>query len=907
MEGLQSGKRQSGLVVYCLASAVGVSDARGSAMNFRLTFLLVAVATSLSTAAEFSACYCDKNLLPQPTKLVPGRKYARDRLIDIQHLKLDVTPDFKMRTIQATATLTLKPIARPLPKLELDAVDLSIEKVECKGATIADRDVSAEKLALTFAQPVAADAEVTVTITYSAQPERGLYFRTPEMGFKSGDTQMWSQGEAELHRFWFPSYDYPNERFTSEVICHAPGDMQVISNGKLLSKEKDAAGLMAWHWLQDKPHVNYLVALAAGYFHREEDKAGELPLAVFVPPSEAAQAKNALLDTKQIIEFYNQETGVPFAWDKYFQVYCLDFLAGGMENTSCTFLASGLLYSNETEQLKSLRWLDAHETAHQWFGDLVTCRDWSHLWLNEGFASYYTILYEEHKMGRDSMLYSLWEEAQQVFKANDDRPTVWRDYEDPMQQFDSRVYPRGAWILHMLRSQLGPDLYRKGIKTYLERHRNQVVGTDDLQDVMSEVSGLSLDAFFDQWLYHGAFPELRIDYSWDAAAKQVKLTVKQTQKVSDKVLLFRLPLPVRFTISGETKPLDFTVNLTKSVEDFYFSLPKQPDLVRIDPDYTVLAKTDFSPPPEMLKRQLQSDVIGRMLAVQNLGGKKDAETVKQLAVVLNGDAFHSVRSEAAQAMKRIATPEARVALIGGLKQDDARVRKEVVDALAAFQEPDAWSALAKQADTEKNPEIRAAIVRTWGTRPGDADMSARLRKELASKTYNNVVALAAIDALRAQDDASAVPAVLERLSAAPLDFRTRDFGSALDSLAFLAREQKDREAARMFIAGFLSSPREELRKAAAKSLGTLRDPKSIALLRPLTEVERPFNDPVREAAEKSIQNLEALLAGPQELKNVWDQMQSLKRKTEDLQKELETVKKKTAPQGGEFKATKPSK
>ena len=192
---------------------------------------------------------------------------------------------------------------------------------------------------------MAPGAEAGVTITYHAQPERGLYFRTPEMGYKPGDTQVWSQGEAELHRYWFPGYDYPNERFTSEVICHVPEGMEVISNGTLVSQAKGADGLVAWHWMQDKPHVNYLVALAAGYFHKIEDKAGELPLAVFVPPSEKEQAANAFRDTKTIIDFYQRETGVPFPWDKYYQVYCLDFLAGGMENTSCTFRRAGLLFS----------------------------------------------------------------------------------------------------------------------------------------------------------------------------------------------------------------------------------------------------------------------------------------------------------------------------------------------------------------------------------------------------------------------------------------------------------------------------------------------------------------------------------------------------------------------------------
>jgi limonene-1,2-epoxide hydrolase len=256
-------------------------------------------------------------------------------------------------------------------------------------------------------------------------------------------------------------------------------------------------------------------------------------------------------------------------------------IAGGMENTSCTFEASDMLFDTSVENLRSLRWLDAHETAHQWFGDLVTCRDWSHLWLNEGFASYYTVLYEQEKLGLEAMKFSLWEEAESVFGANDTRPTVWRDYQDPMQQFDTRVYPKGAWILHMLRSQLGADLYRKAIRTYLVRHRNGIVGTDDLHDVIEEVSGLSFDQFFDQWLYHGGFPELKIDYAWDAATKQAKISVRQTQKVTEQVRLFRVPLPVAFTVKGQKEPLRFTMDVHEAAGDFYFALPAQPTLDQI--------------------------------------------------------------------------------------------------------------------------------------------------------------------------------------------------------------------------------------------------------------------------------------------------------------------------------------
>jgi aminopeptidase N len=856
----------------------------------RPLFALLAV-VSLASADSFDCRHCDKHLLPQPLKLVAGRKYARDRRVDILHVKLDVTPDFAKRTVAGTTTLRFKPIALPLTKLELDAIDLSIAEVKAEGAKVAEHEVTNDKLIVSFASPVAPDSEVTLTVRHSAQPEHGLYFRTPEMGYKAGDTQVWSQGEAEEHRFWFPSYDYPNERFTSEVICHVPKGMTVVSNGTLQSEKPGKDGLVAFHWLQDKPHVNYLIAMAAGYFHKLEDKAGKLPLAMLVPPSHEKQAANAFADTRKIIDFYQKEIGVPFAWDKYWQVYCLDFIAGGMENTSCTFEAAGMLFNSDTEQLRTLHELDAHETAHQWFGDLVTCRDWAHLWLNEGFASYYTILYEEQKSGSDAMKLALWREAEDVFQSNDSRPIVWRDYADPMQQFDSRAYPKGAWVLHMLRSQLGADLYRKCIKAYLERHRSGIVSTDDLQDVVEEVSGLSFDQFFDQWLHHGGVPEFKIDYSWDSASKLAKITVRQTQKLSEQVRLFRVPLPVGFQVAGKKELLRFTMDVSQESEDFHFALPAQPELVRIDPDYTVLAKISFTPPGPMLDKQLESDVIGRLVAVRTLNERHLAK----LGKILREDGSYAVRAEAAKVLAKLATPEARAALIAGSgNQPHARARRAVVQALASLNVPESREALWKMAQTEKNPLILATILESWSARPGEPAINEALKKHLAASSYQSILELAAMKALRAQDDESAAPAILARLQQ-PHDLRGRDIGDAFDSLAFLTRRptNPNRDTVRDFLSEKLSDPRRDWRVAAAKALGTLRDPKALGLLDLMLAISTGDRiDPVREAAAKSAQTIRASLDSPADLKNLWDRVQQLQKKSEDQEKKIEELQKK---------------
>ncbi|HEY3913494.1 MAG TPA: M1 family metallopeptidase, partial [Verrucomicrobiae bacterium] len=309
------------------------------------------------------------------------RQYAPDRDAEIHHLALDVTPDFRRRTISAEAILTFQPIAKPLEELELDAVDLNVGSV-VSTEKIQAYDVTADHLIITFASPIPADKEASVTIRYTAQPEKGLYFRTPEMGYSAGDEHLFTQGEATDERYWYPSHDSPNEKFTTEITCRVPSGMTALSNGRLVS-QTDEGGLAVFHWAQEQPQANYLVSLVAGYFKRVEDHYKNVPLAFYTPPSDIAEAPNSFRDTADIMGFYEQEIGVPYPWVKYYQVVVQDFMAGGMENTSITTLTENTLFTSATENVRSSQGLVAHEMAHQWFGDLVTCKDWSHIWLNE--------------------------------------------------------------------------------------------------------------------------------------------------------------------------------------------------------------------------------------------------------------------------------------------------------------------------------------------------------------------------------------------------------------------------------------------------------------------------------------------------------------------------------------------
>jgi aminopeptidase N len=825
-----------------------------------------------------------------PTDSSDQRKYAPDREIDILNLALDITPDFTRRTISGKATLSFQPIAKPLSELRLDAVELDIQSVTATEA-LAGFQVTDKKLLLTFANPVAPGKQVTATVTYSAQPTRGLYFRTPEMGYKPGDTHLFTQGEASEARHWCPSFDSPNEKFTSEVTCRVPEGMTVLSNGRLVSDEKDpGTGLRVVHWKQDKPHTSYLISLLAGYFKSVEDRYRDIPLAFYTPASDIGEAASSFRDTKDAMAFFEKEIGVPYPWAKYYQVCVNDFVAGGMENTSITTLTDRTLFRDETENIRSSEGLVAHELAHQWFGDLVTCKDWSHVWLNEGFATYYAHLYDGHKNGRDSMLYGLYQSARGITERTDDaRPIVYRKYDDPNEQFSYLAYSKGGWVLHMLRSQLGEDLYRRCIRTYLERHQFSTVVTEDLNAVIEELSGRSYDRFFDQWVYHMHHPELEVNYSWDERAKLAKLAISQVQKVSDDVLLFQFPLTVRFKSAAESQDRQITVK-DKS-EDFYFALPEAPKEVRIDPEYTMLARIKFTVPEPMLNEQLtdKSDVIGRLLAVEQLAAKKDRATVDKLQRRLKEDPFYGVRLEAAHALRGIHTDEAFAALKDCLSQPDARVRRSVVSTVTGFYSTSACELALQRVEKEKNPDIKATAIRALGAydQPSVHDV---LLHYVKSESYRNSLADAAVGAMRAQGDPAYIEPLQMALQEREQQFTTGGFARGLDALAYLARNEEKKDAVRELLLGFTNSQKKQVRLAALNALGTLGDPKAIAPLETFAGARK--DSPERDAADKAIAALRVAKKPSDEWRDLRTEVLDLKKENRELKKQLDELKKK---------------
>ncbi len=782
-----------------------------------------------------------------------GPRYAPDRVVDVLHIRLDVTPDFEHRTVSGTTTIRFRPIARRVKQIVLDAVDLEIRDIR-SDATIADYTNTGSQLIIVFDSAIAPNQESWVEIDHAAEPVRGLYFRTPAMGYPKTDTHVWTQGEAHEARFWFPCFDYPNERSSTEVICHVPQEMTVLSNGRCLGEQAEAEGRKRVHWLQEKPHVNYLICLVAGHFHKLEKQHREIPLGFYTQPSLAHCAENSFRDTADIMAFYEEEIGVPFPWDKYDQVTILDFVAGGMENTTLTTLTANTLFTDETENLRSTRGLDAHEMAHQWFGDLVTCKDWSHLWLNEGFATYYASLYEGHQFGQDALLYDLYRHAQSILpRGQDKRPIVYRNYKNAGEQFDYRAYPKGAWVLHMLRSQLTPELFRRCVQEYLERHALQAVVTDDLRQVLEEQSGRPWDRFFDQWVYHAGHPALKIRYEWQADRKMAKVSIQQTQPIDSDFPLFRLPTHLRFYVNDQV--IDQEIVIERRQQDFYCALPGQPNVVRFDPEYTTLAQVDFEKPEAMLLAQLQhpEDMIGRLLATESLARRSNQRTVAALEQALQQDPFYGVRRAASSALQKIHTKEAFDALAASLDQSDARVRLQVVEDLARFYRPETPSILDDLLSTEKNPAIQSAAIRGFGQFHGEV-AHRRIAQYLFSDSFRNELAAAAIDAIRQQRAPRYRKPLRQALQQRASVFTARGLSAGLRTLALISRPHRDRIAVRGLLLSYLNHPREALRIGAIRALGELRDPAARANLEALAVKDGPASR-VSSAARAALEKL----------------------------------------------------
>ncbi len=350
----------------------------------------------------------------QPVFPVRDDGEARSRTYDVLHYRIEVSFDEPNRKVLGRVTTSLVPFLQEFTSIAFDAEQMQIQKVTM-GKKELRFEVEPKTLVIHLDRAYSLLDTLTVSVEYSCTPKRGLYFVQPDSAYPEKPWQIWTQGEDMDNHFWFPCYDFPNDRATSEMLITVKSNYVAVSNGGLVGiREDKKGGTKTFHWRVSKPHVSYLIMLAAGNYALLKDRAGSLPLEYYVYPAQMEDAQICFSKTADMITFFNEKIGFPYAWEKYAQILCRDFVVGGMENTSATTLIDdGTVFDARARVDESPTSLIAHELAHQWWGDVVTCKDWRHLWLNESFASYFDPLYHEHLLGRDEFDHRM-SEAQQA-------------------------------------------------------------------------------------------------------------------------------------------------------------------------------------------------------------------------------------------------------------------------------------------------------------------------------------------------------------------------------------------------------------------------------------------------------------------------------------------------------------
>jgi aminopeptidase N len=846
--------------------------------------LHVALCLVLSLGAEAVRAQQRTGPFTQPPRSV------RSRAIDQQHVRLEFQFDWDKQEVRGTAIHTLTLLA-PSRTIELDAAAMQVGTVQLAAVdgrpeeTALSHRQQGQKLEIELGRELAVGTALKFVVHYTiTKPRHGFHFVVPDESEPSQPRMIWTQSEPEYARYWFPCFDSPNDRLTSEIVATVPKDYIVLSNGTLAERKPNADGTVTWHWQQTQSHVPYLLSIVAGDFEVLEQSWDGIPVLSYVPRGRLADAPRSFEKTPAMLQFFSQKIGVRYPWPKYAQICVDEYAWGGMEHTSATTLNLNTLHDERAHLDESSINLVAHELAHQWFGDLMTCKDWGEIWLNESFATYFATLWREHDEGWDEAAWERRDEAESYFRedARYRRSIVNYRYNEPIHMFDSHSYPKGSRVLHMLRFELGEDAFWRAIRRYTEVNRHRVVETADLRTAIEDATGQGTNWFFEQWLYRGGHPEFHVAWDWDSAAKSVRLTVKQTQKVDELTPLFRSSAEVEIA-SGTSPPTYKRITISRAEETFHFEVPQRPTRVCFDPRDWILKKLTTPKSKEEWLDQLAHDphVMARAQAVEGLSALRDqADVVAALAQALRRDPFWGVRREAAKALAKANHDEARQALVQAAASDPKSfVRREAISALANFAHDESRQAIRQT--IEKDPSYFAVAQALRTLVKIDRDRARDLLVAAVDQpSHEEVILRAACDGLVELKDQQAAGKLAEMLKS-PLSPQRR-----VVLLGALARLKPDDAATRELLEKQLDNDRNQVRRAAVEALAALGNPASIAALQNRRGQEEHLR--TIEAIDEAIEKIREKGRSEEALRKEVD---DLRQKNDELERRLKTLER----------------
>lgn len=662
-----------------------------------------------------------------------------ERDSDLVAVELDIALHFDAHRIEGRVTNHIRGKLDGTRTIRFHAQDLAIESVHDAEGRALSFDLEPPMLAIELAEPLARGAEESLTIAYSAEPQKGLYFVGEAGDLEARAPEIWSQNEPEELRCWIPTWDYPSDRARFEARVRVDKDMIALSNGVLVGVEDHGGGEHTYHWKLDQEIPTYLIAIAAGRWEHYSDRWRDLPVDYYVAPGTGeAKARRAFGETPDMLEYFSTLLDEPFPYPKYAQVAVADFVMGGMENASLTIQNDDVV-ADEDQALDlddEARLLVAHELAHQWFGDLVTCFGWSNLWLNEGWASYMELVYQGRAAGRENM--RLWlERYRETYLASGPATRLplsetWRSQASPSRC--NHEYEKGPWVLYMMNRALGDDAFWKSAHAYLERHKNGFAASADFARAIFDESGKNVYALIQQWVEGAGHPRYRVSFDIDeraspanGGARRLRLRVRQVQTLDELVPLFDMPVTVaiytRDRGRGASASAEHVTRRTIRVDeqDETFELAFDGDLVDVvfDDDCAVLCELALEKGVALWTHQseIADNSAARWRAIDGLREAASAADAPDARRALIDRLLHDeqplVRAKAAQAC---AFDEARGALLDALESDtDSGVRFRCARALR-HRELDARESerMSLHLERERSPLVRRELLRLLG-------------------------------------------------------------------------------------------------------------------------------------------------------------------------------------------------
>lgn len=719
---------------------------------------------------------------------------SAEKVHDLVHTKLEASFDIPNAHMMGKVWITLKPHFYPSNLLVLDAKGMDIKEVAIVKGTAKTKlkyNYDDQQLSITLDKTYKGGELYTVYIDYISKPNdlkvegsaaitdaKGLYFINPKGEEKDKPTEIWTQGETEATSVWCPTIDKPNQKTTQEFYITVPSKWVTLSNGKLMSQKPAGNGLRTDYWKMDLPHSPYLFFMGAGDFAVVKDSWKGKEVSYYVEKEYESVARKIFGNTPEMISFYSRITGVDYPWVKYSQIVGRDYVSGAMENTTAT-LHQESAQQDARELVDGNGWEGtvAHELFHQWFGDYVTTESWSNLTLNESFADYSELLWDEYKYGKDKAGADQYSGLQGYLMSNSEKKDLVRfHYRDKEDMFDAVSYSKGGRILHMLRNYVGDSAFFKSLNLYLTTNKFKSAEAHNLRLAFEEVTGKDLNWFFNQWYFGSGHPNLDITYSYDEETKQAKVVVKQTQK--DK--LFKLPVAID-VYNGSVKTR-YNVWVENAVDSFAFVSSSKPELINFDGDKVLLCtkkenktidnyihqykyaglyldrreaidfiskKQDDPKAVEFMKQALNDPYSGlRNIAITKLDMKKEnvANAVEEkLRSIAANDVHRLVRSKAVEVLGNMKKAENK-ALFLSLVNDSSYTLSGA--ALTALDKIDGAAALAEAKRLSKTKmkgglmdAVASVLIKSGDESSFDEILSSYSKMSLSQSKFNLTTAL----------------------------------------------------------------------------------------------------------------------------------------------------------------------